>query len=741
MVRPPSTCPEIVAALLLVALNTWAPTSAVEAAPWTKPRDLPPSEVGRWDGPYDWPVVAIHAFLLPTGKVLHFSFPGGLENPNAFVWDPATWEFTPVPVNRPLFCSGHSFMADGRLLVAGGTGPAPEGEIRGIRDAHIFDPFDETWSRVADMAEARWYPTNVALADGRVLVFSGLISAPPDGPPENNLFVELYESGVGVCWQIVAEEVRLPLYPWTHLLSSGDVFYSGPSWETGVFSTDTWSWYGIVRSNNGWRGGGMSVLLPQIQDRVMVVGGQSEVVVTATAEIIDLTASAPQWRFTRPMNFPRMHANAVILPDGKILVIGGHSEMHEGEGDGPPPSSVYEAEMFDPAAETWTLMAGMQVARVYHSTALLLPDGRVLAGGSTGIGPPGHSTEIYSPPYLFRGPPPVIAAAPTHVAYGEPFEIESPNAPDIESVVLIRLSSVTHSVNMDQRYVALDFIPSPEQSYILLAQAPFEPAVAPPGSYMLFLLNADKVSSAAKMVRLGGIPDGYECERVKAPQSELDVVAKNRYLTFVPPEPCQYAAIRVTFVDLPAPFDVLNGETMWVGEPQKVCENAGQGPDVPPESCGPAGGLSSRTFWSASLQCEPYYTDWNAYGTVHAYHESIVPGGTYAIQSVLHGCELTNEGNYSSALTMTQAKWGDLCSDGPGGACTGAADGNPEVIQDVLGLINKFQNINALQKSRADLVPSEVDLKVTIIGDALFALDAFQGFAYPFTPGDPCGPG
>ncbi len=110
-------------------------------------------------------------------------------------------------------------------------------------------------------------------------------------------------------------------------------------------------------------------------------------------------------------------------------------------------------------------------------------------------------------------------------------------------------------------------------------------------------------------------------------------------------------------------------------------------------------------------------------------------------------CSLQEEGSYSTPLTMTQGVWGDLCSDGPGGACTGVADGNPEVIQDVLGLIDKFQNINALQKSRADLVPGDnginngPDFKVTIAGDALFALDAFQGFSYPFTPGDPCGPG
>jgi hypothetical protein len=336
------------------------------------------AEVGRWDGPYDWPVTAIHAFTLPTGKVLHYAFPGAIQNPSAYIWDPVTWEFTPVPVNRPLFCSGHSFMADGRLLVTGGNGPAPEGEFHGITDTHIFDAFDQTWARVADIADGRWYPTNVTLADGGVLVLSGL-----DQTGATNFDVEVYQPGTGTCWNIVAQ-AGLPLYPWTHLLSSGDVLYSGPSRETGILSTDTWSWYGIVLSNDGWRSGGMSVLLPGERDRVMIIGGQRAGLVTATAEIIDCAVPSPAWHYTQPMNFPRMHANAVILPDGNVLVIGGHSAMHEEGPGGPPPSSVYEAEVFDPRTETWSVMAAMQRPRVYHSTAVLLPDGSVLAAGSDG---------------------------------------------------------------------------------------------------------------------------------------------------------------------------------------------------------------------------------------------------------------------------------------------------------------------------------------------------------------------
>ncbi len=467
-------------------------------------RGMDPGLVGQWDGPYALPVQPIHAFLLPTGKVLYFAFPGEIQNPSAYVFDPLqdpqTWvtNATPVPVNRPLFCSGHSFLADGRLLVTGGNGPAPKGEFRGIKDTHIFDPFSETWTRVEDMADGRWYPTDVTLGDGRVLVFSGLdeLTGAINGD------VELYEPGSGSGWEIVAD-VALPLYPRMHLLSSGDVFYSGPSQETGVFSTDTWSWYGITWSNFGSRYSGLSVPLPGRQDTLMIMGGRSGKVITATAEIIDLGEPTPAWQYTQPMNFPRGHGNAVILPDGKIFVAGGHSDLHDKGGGGPPPSAVYQAEIFDPKTETWTVMAAMQNPRVYHSTAILLPDARVLVGGSLGQ----SNAEIYSPPYLFLGPRPVIEAAPADVLYGQSFEIQIPNAPDIQSVVLMRLASVTHSIDMDQRHVALDFTSPSDASNTLLVQAPSDAALAPPGYYMLFVLDADDVPSTAEMTKLGNAPE------------------------------------------------------------------------------------------------------------------------------------------------------------------------------------------------------------------------------------------
>ncbi len=450
-----------------------------------------PALVGQWEGPYDWPVVSIHAFLLPTGKVLHFSFPGEIAWPASYVWDPATLEFTPVPVNRPLFCSGHSYMADGRILITGGNGPAPPNEFRGIKDTHIFDPFDETWSRVEDMADGRWYPTNVTLADGRVLTFSGL----DELTGAINTDVELYEPGSGLGWEIVSN-VDLPLYPRMFMLSTGDVFYAGPSRVTGTYDTDTGTWYGIMDSNYGGRYSGTFSQIPGQQDAVMIIGGQDGGVITETAEIIDLSASSPAWQYTQPMNFPRLHTNAVILPDGKVMVVCGLSEQLSEEAGGGPATPVLEAELYDPTTGTWSVMAPMSVPRQYHATALLLPDARVLVAGSDGQ----YNAEIFSPPYLFRGPQPVIDSAPAKLPYGESFVIGTQQAATISSVVLIRLSTVTHSVNMSQRYVDLEFMSLGPDTLegVIAANA----ALAPPGYYMLFIVDADGVPSVASMVQL-----------------------------------------------------------------------------------------------------------------------------------------------------------------------------------------------------------------------------------------------
>ena len=211
-----------------------------------------------------------------------------------------------------------------------------------------------------------------------------------------------------------------------------------------------------------------------------------------TAEIIDMNAATPTWKYTGSMTYARKHHNAVQLPDGKVLVVGG------GTG-GSYTNPVKAAEMFDPATGTFSVMAAQQAPRMYHSTALLLPDGRVLSAGQDS-GTFRSKGEIYSPPYLFKGPRPTISAAPATLGYNQGFAIGSPDAGDIARVALIRPGSVTHNVNMEQRYVPVSFA---ELGGMLLATSPANARLAPPGWYMLFIVNQAGVPSVASWVHVG----------------------------------------------------------------------------------------------------------------------------------------------------------------------------------------------------------------------------------------------
>jgi hypothetical protein len=220
----------------------------------------------------------------------------------------------------------------------------------------------------------------------------------------------------------------------------------------------------------------------------------------ATTYVLDMTQPSPAWRETASMVFPRTYHTLTLLPDGTVLATGGGETTDAVGVDG----AVSHAELWSPVTETWSTMASMQKPRLYHSTALLLPDGRVVAMGGgrfNGVNEPTDqlSSEAYSPPYLFKGPRPTISAAPATATYNGTITVQTPDAIRIATVSLIRLGSVTHAFDQNQRYLQLPFTTA---SGALNVQAPANANLAPPGYYMLFILDANGVPSVAAILKL-----------------------------------------------------------------------------------------------------------------------------------------------------------------------------------------------------------------------------------------------
>lgn len=438
-----------------------------------------PSEVGQWSSVMTWPISATHTSLQPDGRVMFIGeFDEGNLPPRR--WDPITNTVTSLPhPGYNIFCAGHSYLADGKLLFTGGHITSDVG----LNDASLFDAFTSSWSRLPDMNAGRWYPTNTTLSNGDVLVLSGEMN----GSGDINTLPQRYLASSRTWKNMTTARLSLPLYPKMFLAPSGRLLYAGPSRASRWLSTaGTGTWSTGPTSNFGTRSYGPAVYLDA---RVYLIGGGDPP--TATSEVIDLDASTPAWRYVSSMSIRRRQHNATLLPDGTVLVTGGSS----GSGFDNASTPVFHAEVYDPTANTWRRLASNTVYRGYHSTALLLPDGRVLSAGGRNR----RTAEVFSPPYLFKGARPAVSAAPDTVMPGTTFTVTTPDAARITKVTLIALGSVTHTLDMNQRLVTLPFT---RGTGSLTVTAPTFNSRAPPGYHQLFLVNDVGVPSVGRMVRV-----------------------------------------------------------------------------------------------------------------------------------------------------------------------------------------------------------------------------------------------
>jgi hypothetical protein len=471
---------------------------------------------GQWSTlNYSMTINPIHVALMYNGKILVTTGSGncppsqsgcpsappynGSNHSGAVVVDPVGQSVTQLSVSWDMFCNGMTVLADGKVLVAGGT--IAYDPFLGIQNANLFDPATNAFTTVQSMAHGRWYPTVTMLSDGRIMTFSGYSDSGP-----TNSTIEFYTEGSG--WSSpVAAGWTPPLYPRLHLLPNGNVFYSGSTSGSMMFNPSNNTWTNVAGTNLGsTRTYGSSVLLPLTpangyDPKVMILGGGNPA--TATTELIDLGAGSPSWVFGPDMSQARIEMDAVILPTGKILALGGSASDENAS------TASLNADLYDPGSNSFSSAGANTYARMYHSVALLLPDATVwIAGSNPARGTWESHMESYQPAYLFTrdgnnnliaATRPTISNAPANITWGGQFSVSTPDAANISQAVLLRPGSSTHAFDFDQRLVGMSFTAG---SGSLTVTAPSNSKIAPPGYYMLFLINNKGVPSVASFVLL-----------------------------------------------------------------------------------------------------------------------------------------------------------------------------------------------------------------------------------------------
>lgn len=523
----------------LAATSTLAVPIADEADPLlaglTIPADAPTR--GLWSATQPWPMNGLHAVLLPNGRVLTYGTPANTpatqEGRTYDVWTPSlgfttaghATSFNAQRVDS--FCSTATFLPDGRLLVTGGNAP---------RASSLFTTSSSTIATDGPaLADDRWYATMITLPDGRPLIVGGIdpytegmVSDPATAIANGQVSMtpELYTPGTG--WRALQGATSRDAFGPDYLRASYPRAWVGPDGNVVGLSAET-LWKLDINANGG--SGATTVLgrfkTPASNSAPVNVGATSTAVMYAPgkvlqlggngyfngdgmtasnkATVIDFNTATPTVTETAAMTHARRYPNAVVLPNGQVVVTGGTRVGNNGGAD-----AVYAAEIWNPATGTWTLGASAAQIRVYHSATLLLPNGSILSTGGGAPGPVNNlNAEVYYPPYLFRtvGGTAQLAPRPRatginalQFAHGAALQLEMADSAAIRRLVLVANGSVTHSFNSGQRFIELAFTQTGDR---LAATLPASANTAPPGYYQLFALDAAGVPSRAVIIGLG----------------------------------------------------------------------------------------------------------------------------------------------------------------------------------------------------------------------------------------------
>jgi hypothetical protein len=480
--------------------------------------------------------ISVHVANLTNGKIFYAAGSGysvTYQNGPYFwnIFDPESGSITERQVNEDLFCMGQAVLPNGKVLCAGGTlrydTVDPDGLWKGLSSAFEYDPGSNSLTKVQSMKHGRWYPYCIVLEDGKVLTIGGF-----DEWGCSNRLAEVYDPN-SKSWSVKADsasseftycvgscntsapaglpcyERAMPpvsLYPRALFMPTGLVAVAGQSKTTRTWDPQTGKWT-FAGNLSVARSYGNMVMLPLNNDpsekgQVLVCGGSNTSADNATT-VVELLTPNPSTNYTTftfqtiaSSNFARRHAPNTYLPNGKIIFFGGCTFQNQLS------TAHYNAEIFDPVAKSWTVVNGMNVPRIYHSTAILLLDGRVwLAGTSYAKTDWELRSEYYVPSY-YNATRPTISSDPTVGNYGGTIDIPTPDSASIEKVSLIRLSTFTHGFNSELRFIWLQ-IQSKGSSSVTVS-APVNAKIAPPGYYMIHILNSAGVPSVAKVIKIPG---------------------------------------------------------------------------------------------------------------------------------------------------------------------------------------------------------------------------------------------
>ena len=476
----------IVVAVLLAASPAVAHRSSSPQCfedPPARNSEGPPEDDGYWEELVDIGQMAIHAVHLATGKILVWGYNVGGVEPGigGKLYDPETNVATDITLPHAAFCGGHTQLSDGKVVIAGALG-------REATESVTYDPFTDTWSPVINLYAGRYYPTLTTLADGRIFTASGIgarSSTPEVFDPATLTWTPL---GCEPLNPTVCRNARLRnhFYLRTAQAPDGRLFTipaSRPNYAH-TFDLDTELW---TRHFIGTGPSGKMIPAPGVYyapGKMLLAGGDfygPATRATAAASVLEFADSLnPTRRDIASMAYARNRNNLTLLADGTVLATGG---IRDAPCTGPATPYVYHPELWDPVSEQWETLGPMQQDRVYHSTALLLRDGSVMVAG----GENNHTNvQIFRPPYLFKGPRPVVTGMPADIKLGESFDVFTPDAASVAQVNLLRLGSVTHAYDENQRIVRLPFVAGVGK---VTVDGPSSSYDALPGYYMLFLIS------------------------------------------------------------------------------------------------------------------------------------------------------------------------------------------------------------------------------------------------------------